>query len=88
MYNREPILPIDLKCDPFNQDMFETVLWCTNVIRADINKTTRRNNENEKEKKIWSLTFILYKGEVGEKVPRNKRRNDRNVLSKSYLRMA
>ena len=54
MYNREPVLPVDLKYGlnsepassydgPFNQDMFETVLASANTIREDIHVAAGRN---------------------------------------------
>ena len=54
MYNREPVLPVDLKYGlnsepassydgPFNQDMFETVLASANTIREDIHEAAGRN---------------------------------------------
>ena len=54
MYNREPILPIDLKYGlnsepassydgPFDQDMFEAVFASANTIKVDIHEAAGRN---------------------------------------------
>lgn len=68
-------------CDNFNQGMFETVLWCTNAIRADIHEATGRNNEIEKVKKIDHRYLSSIKVTLGIKLCRE-------IMSKKYLRMA
>ena len=56
MYNREPVIPVDLKywlnSEPassydgtFNQDMFEAVFASANTIRVGIHEAAGRNIE-------------------------------------------
>ena len=60
MYNREPVLPVDLKYGlnfepansydgPFDQDIFEAVFESANTIRVDIHEATVRNIKKAQE---------------------------------------
>ena len=98
MYNREPVLPVNLKyglnpepassSDPFDQDMFEAVLSSANTIRADIHEAAGRNikKAQEKQKRDYVRRHLSStKVKAGDKaLLRNKRRHDRKGGKFSY----
>ena len=92
MYNREPVLPVDLKYglnsepassydDPLDQVMFEAVFASAKTIRVDIHKAAGRNIKKAQEKQKrdfdrWHLSSTNVK--VRDRVLlENKRRHDR-----------
>ena len=71
MYNREPVLPINLKYGlnsepassyngPFDQDMFEAVFASANTILVDIHEAARRNikKAQEKQKRDFDRRYL------------------------------
>ena len=78
MYNREPVLPVDLKYGlnsassyngPFDQDMFEAVSALANTIREDIHEASKRNikKAQEKQKRDFDRRHLT-NGDMIEKV--------------------
>ena len=58
LYNREPVLPIDVKYklsstensdEPFDKDIFDAVLVSSNIIREEVNRQASENIEGPKE---------------------------------------
>ena len=97
MYNREPVLPVDLKyglnSEPassydglFNQDMFEDVFASANTIRVDIQQAAGRNKQGiEKQKKDFDRRSLSSpNAKVGDRVLENKRGHDRKEGKFSY----
>ena len=61
LYNREPVLPIDVKYrlssteiskfdEPFDKDIFDAVLVSCNVIREEVHKQAGENIKRAQEK--------------------------------------
>ena len=99
MYNREPVLPADLKYGlnsepassfdgPFDQDMFEAVFASANMIGVDIHEATGRNikKSQEKQKRNFDRRHLSSTNvKVGDRVLlENKRRHDRKGEKFSY----
>ena len=71
MYNREPVLPVDLKNglnselassydDLSDQDRFEAVFASANAIRVDIHEAARRNIKKAQEKQKHDFIIGTY----------------------------
>ena len=71
MYNREPVLPVDLKNglnselassydDLSDQDRFEAVFASANTIRVDIHEAARRNIKKAQEKQKHDFIIGTY----------------------------
>ena len=99
MYNREPVLPVDLKyglnSEPpssddslFDQDMFEAVFASANTIRVDIHEAAGRNikKTQEKQKRNFDCRHVSSTNvKVGDSILlENKRRHDRSGGKFSY----
>ena len=99
MYNREPVLPVDLKYGlnsepassydgPFHQDIFEAVLASAKTIRVDIPEAAGRNikKAQEKQKRDFDRLHLSSTNvKVGDRVLlENKRRHDRKGGKSSY----
>ena len=99
MYNREPVLPVDLKYglnseptssydSPFDQNMFEAVFSSANTIRVDIHEAAGRNmkKSQEKQKHDFDRRHLSSTNvKVGDRLLlENKRRHDRKGGRFSY----
>ena len=91
MYNREPVLPVDLKNglnselassydDLSDQDRFEAVFASANTIRVDIHEAARRNIKKAQEKQKHDFDYRHLSSinvKVGDRILlENKRRHD------------
>ena len=91
MYDREPVLPVDLKNglnselassydDLSDQDRFEAVFASANTIRVDIHEAARRNIKKAQEKQKHDFDYRHLSSinvKVGDRILlENKRRHD------------
>ena len=92
LYNREPVLPIDVKyrlssteiskCDEtFDKDIFDAVLTSCNVIREEVHKQAGENIKRAQEKqRDYNISSVSNDICIGAQVLlRNNKRNDRKV---------